>query len=353
MSQVTDFFVYLASPGEARQIFEGWPEGMAFAVRAHPEDGFSVHLHHESQVDSIIAKLARQSEVEPSSLRVIPERPGHPTLKLGASQELNMLRMVEAQTELVESAEDYMINFNFAKDETPEEEYLADDEPDEVVEEDSEEVETVTIVAASEPSVPYGDYLVVDEATTSHPMALRQDAEGRILLSTPGYQVTADAELPQVSRVRVKADETGFFISNEDLPEDGDGCLVLPYSLASVFVDMGGAAGRQAKVLITAQGWHVSILPKVEAPREPLPAPKPKLDLSAPPAPVAPTSSPQKLLLNMAAGAVLAICLVGLGVVGAMFWMPMPPPQEEAAPNLDATYLDQLRARIFEQQSDE
>lgn len=352
MSQATDFFVYLATNGEARQIFEGWPEGMAYAITVHPAEGISVHLHHESQVEHILEKIARSHEVEVPTLRVIPERPGHPTTKLSASQELAMLREVEGQPDLVESAEDYMINFEFAQHETPDEVYLAED--GEVTEPDTDETEDTLEepqpAHAGVRNVAMGDYFVVDESTVSQPMRLFRDNEGRILLAAMAYRLQPEAELPVVPRIHMKDDRTGFFIALDDLPDEGDGCLVLPYSLSAAGVDLSGSEGRKATLLTTGQGWHVTILPKVEAPKEPQ-APKPALSVLEPPKQE--TSKP-KVFLNMLAGGLLAICLVGLGAVGTFFLMPAPTPvQAPVSPDLNAPdYLDELRARIYDQQGD-
>ena len=357
MSQGNDLFVYLATSGEAAHIFDGWPEGMAYAVTPHPSEGFEVHLHHESQVEAILSKIARKYEVEASSLRVVPEQAGYQTFQMNVAQELAMLKMVESQVDLVESAEDYMINFEFAQTETPDEVYLADDAEDEDVEDtddDGEDTAAPLGTHSRASNVPFGDYFVVDEATNetpivSQPMRLFRDGEGRILLCVPGYRVTEGVELPSVARIHMKVDTTGFFIAVDDLPDEGDGCLLLPYSLVSAGVDLGGSEGRQAKVLTTAQGWHVTILSKVEAPRE-----TPVVKAAPALAPLQPVATPKsRTFLNLVAVVLLAACLIGLGAVGTMFLIPAPAPgQAVESPSLDAPYLDKIRARIYDQQSE-
>lgn len=361
MDQLNDFFVFLSTPEEASGIFSSWPAEMSFAVLADPEEGFTIVLFHRDQEAPILQRIARQRGLEEGAMRVVPEVDGYPTIKIGVSRELRIQKMVEAEKDLPERAGDYLLNYNCAKDLSPDEEYFGDDfadpDVDDTVPDGPQDDHTSDrplpemVPAGAKNEEPKG-YLTVDDdidlsTIWAQDMYLDRTEEGRVLLAVTSASAETKDAAEMVERLRLKVDGMGFFIAAEDLPELGSPCLEVPARLASIFINPTSGRPAKMRVLVSDEGWHVTAIP---TPPPPPPAPTPvapRPALTLPPIPEKPTWG--RVMLNVAAGCVLATVLIALGAGGTLYLMPSATEAaQQQSPTLDDDYLDLLRTRIFE-----
>ncbi len=112
-----NFFLFLLEEDELKGYFSQWPEKMLVAIAADADEGFSLILYREEEQDDILKKLSNKKSMELSDLYVIPKIEGHPTMNILFSQEQEIVNMVRNDPEVLEAAEDYTVNYQFAVDE--------------------------------------------------------------------------------------------------------------------------------------------------------------------------------------------------------------------------------------------
>ncbi len=123
-------FLFFMDPDSMSGIFDDWPDKMAIAIWVDVEEGFTISVCREEEMEQVIARHASENGIPVESLCVVPRLDGHPTASIKFSQEQMIMQQVAQNAELCEMAEDYSVNYQFAIDQGISPEYAAHPEED-------------------------------------------------------------------------------------------------------------------------------------------------------------------------------------------------------------------------------
>ncbi|MGR3756479.1 MAG: hypothetical protein ACU0AT_04535 [Tranquillimonas sp.] len=326
-----DCLAYFLERAEIAALLPDWPLGMNLVVCLDAEGECELVVYHADEGDRILDRVGEVLNRAPQTFAVSPRIEGWPTRRVLFSEERKLMDLVRGAERLCETATDYEINFNFAREEglDPAEVTRARAagglgglgrprvrQPDEAAEADgSHRVPPAPNASRGGDALPSGYLWVASgDATPSC-----EFLSGRILgmgevirLAIGPSAIEADVAPVAVSRIAFREDFTRFALPRQVLGADwtpGKAVLVdvpadlFPAVLASRF------QRRPYSCHITVSDGGVFILPgnAVEAARRPAPA-KAK-----------PAARPRLVTPVRAAGLVLAtIGLAAGGLVGAM-----------------------------------
>lgn len=117
MQDRSDAVAILLDEEELAQLFDGWPDGMRLAVCLDHGGSCAMLVHHRDEDGRILRRIAETLDRAEGSFCVVPGRPGVPTRRMMFSEERRLLSLVAENTDLVEFAADYALNYSFAMDE--------------------------------------------------------------------------------------------------------------------------------------------------------------------------------------------------------------------------------------------
>lgn len=95
----------------------GWPAALRLAVCVDRDGGCVMLVYHRDEEPRILARVAEAIQQPIGAFCVVPERAGCPTRRMLFSEEQRLLSLVADAAGLLETAEDYAINYAFASEE--------------------------------------------------------------------------------------------------------------------------------------------------------------------------------------------------------------------------------------------
>ncbi|WP_255104360.1 hypothetical protein [Shimia sp. CNT1-13L.2] len=107
----------LAEAREMSSVFDAWPSDMSLAICLFADGDCRLIVFREEEQRSVLARLSRHFEIEPSDMCVVPKADGYPTRVLHYSDQQRLMALVAEQQDIVDEAADYSVNFTFALEE--------------------------------------------------------------------------------------------------------------------------------------------------------------------------------------------------------------------------------------------
>lgn len=212
-------FAYFVSRAVLTGLFEDWPERMRLVViiGKNEDGGISAEnrmvLFHDSQVDGILARLAREAECDISEILVAPANPDLPdgvvlsTWEPGSGDEKWILGQVRGSRSLEEEAIDLGLTIEFAQSEGIDPSKLMSTTWDEAENKDRPSWRTAleglaSVPSATTPELPKISAVIrplrVEPPVVSPPAAYIPPPVSAAPLTPPPAQVEADTEEPEV-----------------------------------------------------------------------------------------------------------------------------------------------------------
>lgn len=115
--QKPEALAYFLDESDLIELLPDWPEGMKLVLCLDEHGGCDMLVHHRDEEDRILPRVAGLLKRPAGAFGVVPERPGHPTLRILFSERQQLLTLVSEADRLVETASDYAINYRFALEE--------------------------------------------------------------------------------------------------------------------------------------------------------------------------------------------------------------------------------------------
>lgn len=115
--QEPDAFAYFVDPAEIAQLVHGWPEEMRLLLCMDAAGLCEFVVFHNDEESAVFDRVADILDRPVGSFAVSPEVEGHPTRRLLFSEENALLKAIQGSKTLEETAADYLINYNFAREE--------------------------------------------------------------------------------------------------------------------------------------------------------------------------------------------------------------------------------------------
>lgn len=112
-----DAFAYFVDPDELAVLAPGWPEGMRLLLCMDAVDLCEFVVFHDEEEDSIFERVSEILDKPVGSFAVSPDVEGHPSRRLLFSEENALFKAIQSSDSLQEIAADYLINYNFAREE--------------------------------------------------------------------------------------------------------------------------------------------------------------------------------------------------------------------------------------------
>jgi len=108
---------YFLEEGVLRGILPQWPARMNLVLCMDEAGKCALVVYHENEASKVLGKVANVLEKPLGSFSVSPKVAGCPTRKVRFSEEQQLLALVAEADQLCETASDYAINYNFAREE--------------------------------------------------------------------------------------------------------------------------------------------------------------------------------------------------------------------------------------------
>jgi len=108
---------YFLDESDLAELLPDWPEGMQLALCLDEDGGCDMLVHHRDEDERVLDRVAELLKRPAGGFNVVPERPGHPTLRILFSERQQLLGLVSEAERLAETASDYAINYRFALEE--------------------------------------------------------------------------------------------------------------------------------------------------------------------------------------------------------------------------------------------
>jgi hypothetical protein len=293
LKMYNNFFLFLLEEEELRAYFEEWPEKMLVAVTADADRGFSLVIYRQEEQGSVFSNLANSKNIELSDLHIIPKISGHPSLNIMFRQEQEIVNMVRENPSLLDMANDYSINYQYALDEgltnqqlLPE---LSDDS--EVIDNDTSKADSTSIVDEV-----ITEEVITEEVTTEEitPPAKPSTEEIRIISGPENIVEKPSSETDaENSDNQLEVNNDGSSESIAKLPtlQDGTEALdevddsVIKYKTKNEFISPEDASNiKQISAFIRNMGHKFDVSPtgsddlKIKGPLQPVLI---KVDLSS------------------------------------------------------------------------
>ncbi|MEI4473489.1 hypothetical protein [Frigidibacter sp. MR17.24] len=119
----SDAFAFLPGDEDLARMFRDWPRGMRLALCLDAGGACSALLYREEETEGLLPRIAAALGQAPEDTIVVPELAGARTRPLRFSEEQRLLALLALTAEergpalLVEAAEDYALNVQFALEE--------------------------------------------------------------------------------------------------------------------------------------------------------------------------------------------------------------------------------------------
>lgn len=108
---------YFLDEAEVAAILPDWPAEMSLAICLDGAGACEMVVFHRDESERILDRVAEVMNRAPGSFAVTPEVEGWPTRRILFSEERKLMALVAGAERLSETAADYAINFNFAREE--------------------------------------------------------------------------------------------------------------------------------------------------------------------------------------------------------------------------------------------
>ena len=115
--QEPDAFAYFVDPSELSVLVQGWPEEMRLLLCMDAGGLCEFVVFHNDEEHAVFDRVADILDRPVGSFAVSPEVEGHPCRRLLFSEENALLKAIQESKTLEETAADYLINYNFAREE--------------------------------------------------------------------------------------------------------------------------------------------------------------------------------------------------------------------------------------------
>jgi|GEM_PF-718493 len=115
--QEPDAFAYFVDPAELTQLVRGWPEGMRLLLCMDAAGLCEFVVFHSEEESAVLNRVEDILDRPIGSFAISPQVEGHPTRRLLFSEENALLKAIQDSKTLEETAADYLINYNFAREE--------------------------------------------------------------------------------------------------------------------------------------------------------------------------------------------------------------------------------------------
>ncbi|MGR3465449.1 hypothetical protein [Limimaricola sp.] len=116
MSSV-ETLAYFLEEDSLRGVLRGWPEGMQLMVRLDGSGRCELMVHHRDEAGRVLDTLRESLGEMAETLAVVPQVEGYATRRVRFSEEQQLLGLAASADGLSESAQDYAINYRFAREE--------------------------------------------------------------------------------------------------------------------------------------------------------------------------------------------------------------------------------------------
>lgn len=112
-----DAFAYFVDPEEVALLMPNWPECMHLVLCMDAAGLCEFVVFHDDETDTILNRVAEVLDRPTGGFAASPAIEGYPTRTLLFSEENALLKAVQSSDSLQEIAADYLINYNFAREE--------------------------------------------------------------------------------------------------------------------------------------------------------------------------------------------------------------------------------------------
>ena len=112
-----DAFAYFVDPAELSVLKRDWPAEMRLLLCMDAAGLCEFVVFHNDEEHAVFDRVADILDRPVGSFAVSPEIEGHPTRRLLFSEENALLKAIQDSKTLEETAADYLINYNFAREE--------------------------------------------------------------------------------------------------------------------------------------------------------------------------------------------------------------------------------------------
>ncbi|MGR3633061.1 MAG: hypothetical protein ACU0A8_13250 [Limimaricola soesokkakensis] len=116
MSSV-ETLAYFLEEDSLRGVMRDWPEGMQLMVRLDGAGRCELMVHHRDEAGRVLEVLRESLGEAAETLAVVPPVEGFATRRVRFSEEQQLLALAASTDGLSESAQDYAINYRFAREE--------------------------------------------------------------------------------------------------------------------------------------------------------------------------------------------------------------------------------------------
>ena len=110
-------FVYFYDPEDVMRSVVGWPSDIRAAVCLAADGVCDFVLFHEDEENGVLPRVAKILNRAPGTFATNPAVSDHPERKLVFSEETALIKALRTDDGLLERAQDYAINYRFARDE--------------------------------------------------------------------------------------------------------------------------------------------------------------------------------------------------------------------------------------------
>ena len=112
-----DAFVYFVDPEELALLSPGWPVEVRLLLCMDAAGLCEFVVFHDDEESAIFARVSEILDRPVGAFAVSPQVEGHPARRLLFSEENALLKSIQDSGSLRETADDYLINYNFAREE--------------------------------------------------------------------------------------------------------------------------------------------------------------------------------------------------------------------------------------------
>lgn len=112
----TDKLAYFLEADQLAGVFAEWPDDMNVVLCLEDSGDCEIVVYHRDEGHAVLRKVAAVFDRSVGDFMVVPEMRGYPTRKVYFSEEQKLLSLVADAIDLPETAQDYAINYRYARD---------------------------------------------------------------------------------------------------------------------------------------------------------------------------------------------------------------------------------------------
>lgn len=270
-----DTLAYFLDEEQLETTLPGWPKAMNLVLCLDAAGGWSFLVYHEQEIPTLMDRISSVLDRPIGAFAITPEVEGHPTRRVLFSEEQQLLTMLGRTDRLVETAQDYAINYNFALEEGL--------DPEEVTRRvpvpsgplgsmrdglrsaslEDRSVQRARPTESTDPSDPPKHYVAAGVQEPPELTLLEADLfveDGEVIVSTGG--VPRDPVRIPGERIAFREDFDRLLLPRELLgaewtPEDAVELVLEEDALPPAMVTPLRASGGQARLAVTATGLYL------------------------------------------------------------------------------------------------